>query len=238
MRQLLLLVSLMAAAFAGYTQAVMQDSVAGFRYVEQVRGGVRDNGAYPLLIAFHYSSGTPQESLADYELLKTPVRIIVPVGNVRKRNGYSYYPHDHYKLDSLAQMKEAHITLDSIAAFVKAIEAKYGVKPVVSGISQGGDLAWMLAVYYPPLVKAAFPFAAFIHRQAYASILDMPANKVPVYLYQGEDDPIIAVSYTREAVKALGRHMPLKLSTYPGLKHDISPQMKTEYSGLMDKVLR
>lgn len=190
-----------------------------------------------MLIAFHYSSGTPEEALADYDRLTTPVRIIVPVGNVRKRDGYSYYAVNHYQQDSATQMKWSRVTLDSMAAFVQAIEAKYQRKAVLSGISQGGDLAWMMAVYYPHLVKAAFPFAAFIHRQGFESILQLPGNTVPVYLYQGEDDPIIALAYTRDEVKKLGGHMRLQLTTYPGLKHEINAPMKRDYSALMDKVL-
>jgi phospholipase/carboxylesterase len=202
------------------------------------KGKTPGNGPYPLLIAFHYSSGKPEESLADYDSLKTPVRIIIPRGNNPKREGFSYYPINYYKEDSATQVKRSRQTLDSIAAFVTAIETRYKTKAVVSGISQGGDIAWLLAIYHPQLCKASFPFAAFIHTQSYNEILQRPANKVPVYLYQGEADPIIAVSYTRATVKMLGKKLNIKLTTYPGVKHDISSDMKRDYSTLLDKVLQ
>lgn len=228
----------MTNAAIAQTPKPVYRSLAGFQYLEVVKGKVGKHEAYPLLIAFHYSSGRPQETIADYDSLKTPVRIIIPRGNHAKRAGFSYFPVNYYKEDSATQVKLSRKTLDSLAVFVKAIEANYHTRAVVSGISQGGDLTWLLAVYYPRLCKAAFPFAGFIHRQSFAGILKLPVNKVPVYLYQGEADPIIAVDYTRAAVKKLGTKLTLKLTTYPGVKHDISLSMKKDYSLLIDKMLK
>lgn len=213
-------------------------SLAGFQYLEVVKGKMGAQKKYPLLIAFHYSSGTPEETLADYDSLKTPVRIIIPRGNHPKRDGFSYFPVNYYKEDSATQVNLSRITLDSVAAFVAAIEASFNTRAVVSGISQGGDLTWLLAVYHPELCKAAFPFAGFIHIQSFDEILQMPVNKVPVFLYQGEADPIIAVDYTRSAVKKLGTKLTLKLTTYPGVKHDISLPMKRDYSMMIDEMLK
>jgi phospholipase/carboxylesterase len=229
---------LMVNAAVAQSSRPVYRSMAGFQYLEAVKGKVTDNEAYPLLIAFHYSSGKPEETIADYDSLKTPVRIIIPRGNHPKREGFSYFPVNYYKEDSITQIKLSRTTLDSVAAFVKAIEASYDTRAVVSGISQGGDLAWLLAVYHPELCKAAFPFAAFIHRQSFDDILKLPVTKVPVYLYQGEADPIIAIDYTRAAVKKLGTKLNLKLTTYPGVKHEISLSMKKDYSLLIDKMLK
>lgn len=225
-------------AAVAQTKKPVYRSLAGFQYLEIIKGKAAVDGSYPLLIAFHYSSGRPEGTIADYDSLKTPVRIIIPRGNYAKREGFSYFPVNYYKEDSTIQVKLSRMTLDSVAAFVKAIEASYHTKAVVSGISQGGDLAWLLAVYHPELCKAAFPFAAFIHRQSFAEILKLPVNKVPVYVYQGEADPIIAVDYTRTAVKKLGTKLALKLTTYPGVKHDISGAMKKDYSLQIDKMLK
>ncbi len=229
---------LMASAAVAQSPKPMYRSLAGFQYLEVVKGKVVANESYPLLIAFHYSSGKPEETIADYDSLKTPVRIIIPRGNHAKREGFSYFPVNYYREDSATQVKLSRKALDSVAAFVKAIEASYHSRAVVSGISQGGDLTWLLAVYYPHLCKAAFPFAGFIHRQSFADILKLPVNMVPVYVYQGEADPIIAVDYTRAAVKKLGTKLNLKLTIYPGVKHDISLPMKRDYSLVIDKMLK
>jgi predicted esterase len=116
------------------------------------------------------------------------------------------------------------------------MEKKYESKAVVSGISQGGDIAFLMAVYYPKLCKASFPFAGYIHSQLYNDIMRKPLNNVPVYLFQGEDDPIVPVFYSKEAVKKLDKKLALKLFTYPGVGHEISAKMKMDYSTMIDKI--
>lgn len=209
-------------------------AVAGFEYYELIKGA--GTSQLPLLIAFHYSSSNPEETIADYDSLKTAVRIIIPRGNYKKRSGYSYFPAAYYQEDSLTQLALLRQTIDSLAVFVDLMSKKFNTKALLSGISQGGDIALSLAVYYPRLCKASFPFAGYLHSQSYNKIIQGRFNKTPVYLFQGEDDPIVAVSYTRLAVKKLGNELRLKLFTYPGVGHEISAKMKMDYSKLIDQI--
>lgn len=168
----------------------------GFSYVEEVRLAEKNDKSIPVMIVFHYSGGSASSALQDYVDIAVPVRIIAPIGNYPKRAGRSYFPPDYYTLDSATQVSVAKRTVDSLAVFIKAVMKGNPGKVIVSGISQGGDLSWLLAVHHPQLVKAALPFAAFIHRQAWDAILKMPANPTPIYLFQGDDDPIIAVKFS------------------------------------------
>jgi phospholipase/carboxylesterase len=231
---LLILFTGYALSVSAQTSYPLQLPVEGFGYVEVIKGN--DNGKLPLLIAFHYSSGTPSETVADYASLKLPVRLIIPRGNFSKRNGFSYYPADYYQKDSNTQFQLAKNTVDSIAAFVSAIEKKYKQKAIVSGISQGGDIAFLLAVYYPELCRASFPFAAVIHSQVIEHTRKHKIKKVPLFLFQGEADEIVLVGITRYKVSKLTHPLQLKLYTYPGLGHDISPAMKSDYSKLIDEL--
>lgn len=210
---------------------------AGFKYEEIIKGKPIGNKRLPLVVAFHYSGGTPQESFENYDSLQAPVRIIVVKGNYKKRSGYSYYPPDYYTRDSIIQIKIAKQTTDSIANFIKEIITRYKVKPVVSGISQGGDITFLLAVYYPRLIKASLPFAANIHEQIADVVKKDPGNKVPVFVFQGEADKIINVNHTRDIINRLSKYLNISLKTYPGLGHDISPTMKKDYSVLINKWL-
>jgi phospholipase/carboxylesterase len=235
------LVLIVLYAFAGSLFAQdkfnYQPYVAGFEYIELVKG--KDNVKLPLIIAFHYSAGTPTETIADYDSLKNPVRIILPKGNNTKRNGHSYFPTNYYEQESMARYTLAKITVDSIAKFVKAIEKKYKQKAIVSGISQGGDIAFLLAMYYPKLCKASFPFAAFIHQKFIEELKNKRVKKqVPIYLYQGESDKIIPVANTRKKVEEIGNSLKLKLYTYPNVEHEISVQMKMDYSKIIDEIIK
>jgi phospholipase/carboxylesterase len=210
----------------------------GFNYYEIVKGGKTDNKQLPLLVAFHYSSSKPEELISYYDSLQTPVRVIIPRGNYPKRNGYSYFPQDHYAKDSLNQMRTVKGTVDSIAVFLKAISRKYKAKPIVSGISQGGDISLLLAIHYPQLIRASFPLLGFIHRQAYQDLKGSSVKGVPVYMFQGEDDKIVPANYTRKEVSFLKNKFQITLSTYPQTGHDVTAAMEKDYSVLMRALLR
>ena len=231
---------LLCLAFFYITPAIGQNKssysprIANFEYIETIKGTNKRD--LPLLIAFHYSSGNPVETIIDYDSLKHPVRIIIPKGNYPKRNGFSYFPPDYYQKDSSTQFALAKITVDSIAAFVKAIEKKHKRKAIISGISQGGDIALLLAIYYPELCRASFPFAAVIHPEVIDRVKLKPVRAVPIFLFQGEADKIINVDFTREKVEQIGKMLNIKLQTYPNLGHDISVQMKIDYSKLIDGI--
>ncbi len=231
---LLILLCAFADTLFGQSKYNYQQSVEGFEYIEVAKG--KDNGKLPLLIAFHYSSGNPIETIADYDSIKNPIRIIIPKGNYKKRDGFSYYPADYYQKDSLAQFSLSKITVDSIARFVQSIEKKYKQKAIVSGISQGGDIAFLLAKYYPELCRASFPIAAVIHSNIIHELKSKTGKKIPIYLFQGESDKIVSVINTRKKVEEIGNRLKIKLYTYPNVGHDISLRMKIDYSKLIDKI--
>lgn len=231
---LLILICGFAGPLFGQSEYNYQPRVAGFEYIEVTKG--KDDGNLPLLIAFHYSSGNPIETIADYDSLKNPIRIILPKGNYKKRSGFSYYPVDYYKKDSLTQFNLSKIIVDSIARFVQAVQKRYGQRAVISGISQGGDIAFLLARYYPELCKAAFPLAAVIHPNTIQELRSRPAKQVPIYLFQGESDNIVSVVTTRKRIEEIGKRLKIELYTYPDVGHDISSQMKIDYSRLIDAI--
>jgi phospholipase/carboxylesterase len=232
---LLILLTIFSLNAYAQESEIKKDSLAGFEYISMVKGA--NNGKLPLLIAFHYSGGNPTETLADYDQLKSPVRIIIPKGNYMKRNGFSYYPSAYYQKDSLTQYDLARRTLDSMAKFVAAIEEKHQSIAIVSGISQGGDLSFLLAKHYPDLCRASFPFAAVIHPNINRELQQKAIKKIPIFLFQGDADPILSVTITKKRVQEIGKKMNLQLFTYPGVGHEISSQMKIDYSKIMDSYL-
>ena len=219
-----------------YAQQAKQ--AAGFQYIEVVINTDESADDLPLIIGFHYSSSTPQEAVYDYDEITIPVRIILPQGNFKKRKGYTYFPADYYTKDSLTQMAIAKQTVDSIALFVEAVTKKYNRKAVVAGFSQGGDISFLLAVYYPELITAAFPLAGFIHLQRMEDIKKHAHTTVPIEIYQGMEDKIVSVVYTQRIVGALRNYFRISLKPYPGLGHDFSPAMKRDYAAAITRALQ
>lgn len=212
--------------------------LAGVAYEEIVRGQAVDGQPLPLLVAFHYSGGSARESFENYDQVAGPVRILVPLGAHPKRQGLSYFPVDYYQQAPDDQFRIARETVDRMAEFLEAATTTYGRKPVVSGISQGGDISLLLAVYHPDRIAAAFPFAAVIPDALIVSTERAAIGGPCIVAMQGEADAIVDVATTRARVEALKVGLPITLTTYPGLGHDISPAMKADYTALIDGALQ
>ncbi len=212
--------------------------LAGVAYEEIVRGKPADGAVIPLLVAFHYSGGSAAESFAHYDELPGPVRILVPLGAFPKRQGLSYFPVDYSQRPAGERYRIAQDTADQMAEFIRAATQKYGARPVVSGISQGGDLSLLLAIHHPDLIKASFPFAPVIPSELTVPDARANAEGPAIHVMQGEADAIIDVTLTRARVAELAEHLPIRLTTYPGLGHDISAEMEADYSPLIDAALR
>jgi phospholipase/carboxylesterase len=211
--------------------------LAGMAYEEVVRGEAVDGQPLPLLVAFHYSGGSASESFENYDQVGGPVRILVPLGAHPKRQGLSYFPVDYYQQSPDDQFRIARETVDRMAEFLEAAAAAYGRKPVVSGISQGGDISLLLAVYHPHRISAAFPFAAVFPDALIVSPERAAIDGPCIVAMQGEADAIVDVATTRARVATLKAGLSITLTTYPGLGHDISPAMKADYTALIDGAL-
>lgn len=217
---------------AGKAQGIYQRT-NGYKYLDTIANTTNQSADLPVIIGFHYSSSTPHKTGMEYDQIKHPVRLILPQGNFRKRDGFSYFPPDYYSKDSLTQMRISKITVDSMANFVRAIGKKYKRKPIVAGFSQGGDISFLLAIYYPELITAAFPLAGFVHTQRLDDVKRHAQKTVPISIYQGEDDTIISVMYSKKEVETLNSYFLISLKTYPTLGHDFSMQMKKDYASRM-----
>lgn len=81
-------------------------SGGGFHYLEVIKGKASPGDKLPLIIGFHYSSSTPLEASKDYGSIKIPVRIILPKGNYRKRDGFTYFPISlNFSREEVAELK-------------------------------------------------------------------------------------------------------------------------------------
>lgn len=225
------------ALFVASTATAEPRTLAGIAYEEVVRGTPAEGEAAPVLVAFHYSGGSAAESFENYDQIAGPVRILVPLGAHPKRAGLSYFPVDYYQRSPDQQFQVALETVEGFAPFLEALIETHGVKPVVTGISQGGDISLLLAVYHPDLVAASFPFAAVIPAELRAPAGRDRGAGPAIHAMQGEADAIVDVERTRARVADLADSLPIRLTTYPDLGHDISPAMKADYTRLIGQAL-
>ncbi|HWU89296.1 MAG TPA: dienelactone hydrolase family protein [Kofleriaceae bacterium] len=194
-------------------------------YTTYTVGGDAPTG---LLVALHYSSSTP--AFWD-DLVKnrgTPVRVLFPQGPFPKRGGFTWFPAEHEQKETAAKLADVEQMAARVAHLIEGIRAAHPEiqRVAVTGFSYGGDLAWLLAVRYPELVDAAVPMGS---RLLGDSLRPLPAT-LRVRVLQGETDAIIDARATTARVAELqARGVPVELTIYPGLGHDLSAALIADW---------
>lgn len=113
-----------------------------------------------------------------------------------------------------------------------AVEKEYRIdadRVYVAGQSMGGEGVWSALAFAPGRFAAAIALCGYGFDEMIA-----PDAKVPVWIFQGEADPIVSVERAREWVAALrnaGGHP--KYTEYPGVDHKVWDKAFAE-PGLVD----
>ncbi len=209
----------------------------GFQYIDTVLNAGPENRFIPVLVAFMHLGATPGDIIANYDGLKQPVHVIIPMGNGNGTDVSAYFTADCYNRDAANRDKRMRKTIDSLADFVHAINQQYHCRAFVSGFLQGGDIALMLSVYHPTLVIASFPLAAAAPGQVNVMLRAGRAGYVPIYLYKGGDEEPVTVKSHEDRVTVLSGYRNIYLTVYPHQKNTVSAKMKHDYSAMMDEQL-
>jgi phospholipase/carboxylesterase len=136
---------------------------AGIPYVERTTGGARPDEQLPMIVALHGRGGSTHKLEAMFARFPARARLIIPRGTPF-RGGYSWY-HARSKRDRPEVFAAAvRPVADQLAAAVAELRARRPTvgRAVVCGFSQGGVLAFALAVLHPEQVAAAFPIAGHL----------------------------------------------------------------------------
>lgn len=198
---------------------------------------IAGNAPAGLVVALHYSGGTPamwDELVADWG---APVRVVFPQGPFpHPEVGFTWFPRDHERKDAAAKTADVERSAARVARLIRALRAQHPEirRVAVTGFSYGGDLAWMLAIRYPDLVHIAVPMGTRLLGDPMAPL---PATN-RVLVLQGETDAIIDARSTAARVEELKRRaVPIELETYPGLGHDLSPALVADWRAYLRRAL-
>lgn len=101
---------------------------------------------------------------------------------------------------------------------LRAVEEEYSIDPervYVAGQSMGGEGSWAALFYAPGTFAAALPLCDYIDRKNAARFIH-----TPVWIFQREADPIVAVDDARALVVALrAAGGAPRYNEYPGVNH-------------------
>ena len=172
-------------------------------------------GEGPTVLALHGLGDSPASFSRMFDNMPGPARLLLPAGPHPWRGGYSWLAAGV----SLARMA------DDIAAGL--------TEPVaVTGFSQGGVLAFALAVRHPDRIIAAFPISGALPE----SLLPerAPKGSPPIIALHGQDDTTVPVGPTKRMVHQLKRRgFDAELRTWPGVGHEVTPPMRATLSELL-----
>ena len=185
-----------------------------------------------MIVGLHYSSAKPEAMLEYFDGIDFPARIVLPQGEYPRRGGYSWFASDYADLSAAEQKKATFGVEEKLAAFVGSATAKYPTrgKPVVMGISYGGDMSFLLAIRHPQLFSASFPVAArFLPAWMPKSNACKP-HCPPIRAMHGDADTTVPMGPTRDAVARLKKAgFDVTLTPYAGVPHDFDPRMERDF---------
>ena len=208
-------------------------SLAGFRYLVFETGHAKPGQSLPLIVGLHYSSAQPETMLGYFDSIDFPARVVLPQGAYPRRGGYSWFPSDYAQRSAAEQTAVTLRAEQTLSDFVAAAAAKYPTrgKPVVMGISYGGDLAFLLAIRHPNQFRASFPVAARFLPAWMPDRNRCQPHCPPIRAMHGDRDKTVPMAPTLDATKRL-REMgfDVELQPYAGGTHDFDARMQRDFS--------
>jgi phospholipase/carboxylesterase len=154
--------------------------------------------------------------------------------------GYAWYPMSHGGVPDveamLSQQKKLQVFLDECLK-------SYPIDPkklVVLGFSQGGVMAYSLALANPERFAALAVLSSWLPKELLPRLNVTDAvQSLPTLVQHGTQDPMIEIARARSSVETLRQlHVPLMFREYP-MGHEIGARSLAELSTwLKEKVIK
>jgi phospholipase/carboxylesterase len=202
------------------------------------------DGPHPTIIAFHGWGANaldllglaPYVAEGRFAMLSPQGPVEVPIGPLR---GYGWYP---ITMGSPPEASEVQAAIDAADKFVRAALERYPIdrrKLVLLGFSQGGTIAYSLALKNPERFAALVAISTWLPPQLVQGIIATDAlAQLPTLVQHGRADDLIEISRARESLEALRKlKVPVAYREYD-CGHEITADGLADLSRfLSDKVL-
>lgn len=210
------------------------DRSAGLEYVEIVTGGARPGDPLPLVVALHGRGGGIAQLRNELERMPVPVRLVVPRGPIRVDGGRRAWFGERVGQRASADLAAtASGTAAELAALIEDLERRRPTcgEAIVVGWSQGGTLAFVLALAHPRLVEHAIVVGGSLPRALTPRHL---APHARVTALHGTADRRVPFGGTRTltaGLRSLG--FAVQLRPYLGVGHELTGPMRKELRAIV-----
>lgn len=205
------------------------------RFRELVLGGDA-TGPLPLVVAIHGLGDRPELFAKVFEGMSLRARVVLPRGIAPFRGGFRWMEHAIGK-DDVAFAEQSKEIGARLAAATEALAKRVPVegRPVVTGFSQGGMLAFYLATHHPKVFSRAVPVAGTLLPAQYPTTACKAGDELtPILAVHGTADHKVPIEGAEAAVKAIAAlGCKATLQRVEGVAHAAPPPMLTAIENVL-----
>ncbi len=205
----------------------LPDGLGSVEYMVKATGDADPEATLPLILDLHPLGGFPEIGLVNNRKRAFPARVVHPAAEQWHLIGHSWFSFEE-EMSSDARREAARL-----AAFVQIIMERYPTagRPIVTGFSQGGSMAFQLAVFYPELFVAAVPVAGALPDELPER---SEAPEIVVRALHGADDEIVPADWARWTVDHMKEHgWDAELRLFPGVTHRVPKDLADAWRALL-----
>ena len=219
-----------ASSSAPSAVSVPASPAAPLVYEELITGGAAAEDALPLVIGIHGLGDSPAGVREMAARFTGRARFVLPRAPTAYGPGFAWFPYHAGRGTPQQYADGVGGAATLVAATIRAVRASRPSlgKTIVTGFSQGGMIAYALAVQHADIVDAAIPIAGYLPMPL------LPRAGTPLATIRslhGDADPIVPLARDEEcvaALRALGAD--ISLHTYPGVPHTMTEEMRVDLS--------
>jgi len=209
-----------------------EGTVAGIHYLERVRGDASPDDALPMVVVFHSRGGVPAgvaKTLQDVGR----ARLIIPRGSFQLGSGWAWFDKP---IRGAIEQGDPSVALQlnevamQVAEFLRQIvQCRPTVgQPILTGSSQGGEMALLLGSTHPDLAHSAIAVNGLL----------LPAfwdpGIVPTAMINGTGDEVVPFDWAAEYAQAMiDAGAPLSFTPFPSTGHGVTEPMASAWHDLV-----
>lgn len=211
-----------------------EGEIAGFRYLERVTPGVDPESPLPMLVLFHSRGSRPEGHAGMFYETLGPVRVILPEGPHVLGTARSWTIKASVTEDQAGWAQELGALSEDLAVFLEqAVACRPTVgRPVMTGSSEGGHVAYLMASTHPELVAGAVAVAGYLPEPLWND------DMAPTVGLHGEADKAVPFARTAAYWSAMqDRGASLSVQSFRGVGHSVPSSVSRAWRQALSKML-